>query len=382
VTRNRGFTLVELLIAMSLFVVLSTALIALLTQAFTFLTAGNQGSEVSDRTNDFLRPFQEDLDNLLVERSLDPGVPSVRLLSDYIKWDATGNKSADLWVQRLVFVRSTRDETADPVSRLAGSKPGSKDRATGTGDGDAAKAGTLMAPGGEVEVMYMAVPTDAVDPGVMTLFRATRSPPGGTKKSPSLFDVKIRNLEDIQAIAEPLATGVLYFGVRFWSSETKRWDSDFSRPSSAGPLLSWDSTRGVLPPGLMPNEFFFSLGKASLTDPRDDVSPRMIKVAFVFERIGREKERAELIEAIDDGARKVPVSDTAFAVTSKEYLYLKVGTEWMSYSNVGEDGFRVIRRGVRGTVAMSHKEGEFVRAGYTVERVVELPSFRDDFNFR
>jgi len=382
VTRNRGFTLIELLIAMSLFVVLSTALIALLTQAFTFLTAGNQGSEVSDRTNDFLHPFQADLDNLLVERSLDPGIPMVRLFSDYVQWDATGNRSPDQWVQRLIFVRSTRDETADPVSRLAGSKPGSKDRATGVADADLAAAGTLMAPGGEMEVMYMAVPTDVNDPGLMTLYRATRSPPGGTKKSPSLFDTKIRNLEQLEKIAEPLVTGVLYFGVRFWSATTKRWDSDFARPSSAGPSLSWDSTRGILPSGLQPNEFFFALGRESLTDPRDDISPRMVRVAFVFERTGKDREIARLIEGIDSGARKVPVSDAGFATTSKEHHFIKVGTEWMSYANVGSEGFRVVQRGARGTVPMSHKEGEIVRAGYTVERVIELPSFRDDFNFR
>jgi len=341
VTRNRGFTLIELLIAMSLFVVLSTALIALLTQAFTFLTAGNQGSEVSDRTNDFLHPFQADLDNLLVERSLDPGIPMVRLFSDYVQWDATGNRSPDQWVQRLIFVRSTRDETA-----------------------------------------YMAVPTDVNDPGLMTLYRATRSPQGGTKKSPSLFDTKIRNLEQLEKIAEPLVTGVLYFGVRFWSATTKRWDSDFARPSSAGPSLSWDSTRGILPSGLQPNEFFFALGRESLTDPRDDISPRMVRVAFVFERTGKDREIARLIAGIDSGARKVPVSDAGFATTSKEHHFIKVGTEWMSYANVGSEGFRVVQRGARGTVPMSHKEGEIVRAGYTVERVIELPSFRDDFNFR
>ncbi|MEN8151231.1 MAG: prepilin-type N-terminal cleavage/methylation domain-containing protein [Planctomycetota bacterium] len=377
--KTRGFTLVELLIAMSLFVVLSTALIALLTQAFGFLTAGNQGSEVSDRTTDFIRPLRADLDNLLVERSLDPGVPEIRLLSDYIRWDATGNKSADLWVQRLVFVRSTQDETADPVSRLAGSKPSPSERATGKNDADAAKAGKLMAPGGAREVMYMAVPTDPKDPGVLTLYRGVRSPPGGKG---SLFDAKIRNVKQLEEVADPLMTGVLHFGVRFWSPTTKRWDSDFSRPSSAGPSLSWDSTRGVLPPGVLPNEFYFALGKDSLTDPRDDISPRMVRVLFVFERTGRQTESARLLSAIDSGARRAEVTNTAFASTSKEHRYIKIGTEWTEYSNFGPEGFRLIQRGVRGTVPLSHEEGEIVRAGYTVERVIELPSFRDDFNFR
>ena len=303
-TRNRsigrtdgGFTLVELLIAMSLFVVLSTALIALLTQAFTFLSTGNQGSEVSDKTTDFLRPFKTDLDNLLVERSLDPGVPEIRLLSDYVELDADGNNSPDLWAQRLVFVRSTDSEASDPIARLAGSKPGSKDYATGRNDRDAAEAGTMKAPGGAMEVMYMAVPVDEDDPGIMTLYRGIRMPPGGKG---SLFDAKIGNLDDLKAVAEPLLTGVLYFGVTFWAPSTKRWDTDFGRPSSAGPSLSWDSTRGALPMGLRPNEFYYFNGKESLTDPRDDISPRMLRVTFVFERTGRDQEVARLVEGVDD----------------------------------------------------------------------------------
>jgi len=47
-----------------------------------------------------------------------------------------------------------------------------------------------------------------------------------------------------------------------------------------------------------------------------------------------------------------------------------------------EELARIVQRGSRGTVPMSHQPGEIVRVGYTVERVIELPSFRDDFNFR
>ncbi len=74
--QSRGFTLVELLVSMALFLVLSTALIALLTQAFGFLSTGSAGSEVTDKGTDFLRPLRADLENVVAERSLTPG-PSI-----------------------------------------------------------------------------------------------------------------------------------------------------------------------------------------------------------------------------------------------------------------------------------------------------------------
>ena len=53
--RTGGFTLVELMVSMSLFLVLGTALVALLTNAFEFLRSGTAGSEVADMAGEYLR---------------------------------------------------------------------------------------------------------------------------------------------------------------------------------------------------------------------------------------------------------------------------------------------------------------------------------------
>jgi prepilin-type N-terminal cleavage/methylation domain-containing protein len=82
--RTRGFTLVELLIAMSLFLVLGTALVALLSKAMDFMGSGASGTEVLDKAADFLGPFQADLENVVVERTHNPGAPVVRFYSDFV----------------------------------------------------------------------------------------------------------------------------------------------------------------------------------------------------------------------------------------------------------------------------------------------------------
>jgi prepilin-type N-terminal cleavage/methylation domain-containing protein len=369
--RNRGFTLVELLIAMSLFVVLSTALIALLTQAFDFLRVGTAGSEVSDKGSDFLRPFRADLENVIVERSLEPGSARIRFLCDGIPFDSDGDGNVDYLAQRLAFVRSTREELADPVTRLAGTNPAATQVIDGKNDYDEAKAGELRAAGGMMEVLYIAIPDDPEnDPGLLTLYRATRMPVGG---SGSLLDPQtVRSMDDVRRVAEPFVAGVLYFGVEFSTPEGS---------SVGGTIRTWDSTRGILERGKKMNQFPFGKGPESLDDPRDDISPRTVIVTFVFGRTGGEEEAIYLDGGLSESATSVRVSSTAFANRSEE-PYIKVGTEWMSWATRTRTEFKGLSRGQRGTfpVAQGMSDDVIVRAGYTVRRTITIPAYREDYN--
>jgi hypothetical protein len=321
-----------------------------------------------------------------VERSLNPGTPEIRFLSDYLPLDTDEDGNIDYWAQRIAFVRSTEHEAADPIFREAGSTPGPTEYVDGKNDREAAEAGKLRAPGGYMEVLYMAIPDDPLDPGVLTLYRAERAPPGGPG---SLLDPDtIKKPEDMREIGLPLLTGVLHLNVLFWSSRTTSWDSEFGRPRMDGPTLCWDSTRGILPAGLRVNEFPFFRSKDSLKDPRDDISPRRVKVTFVYQRTARRvEEEAQLTSAISESDKRVPVTGTEFANTSVE-PFIKVGTEWMQWSNRTSTDFTILSRGVRGTAAVPHdpagrkKIVETARCGYTVDRVIEIPSHRETRNFR
>lgn len=377
-TRSRGFTLLELLISMSLFLVLGTALVALLTRALDFLDVGTGGTEMQDKANDFLIPFKTDVESVIVERSLMPGAPAVRFQSDFVDVDSNGDGSNDYRAQRLVFVRSNNREGSDSVARLSGTKPGADEYMDGDKDVEQAEAGTLRALRGMEEVLYIALPDDPLNPGLLTLYRGTRAPPGGPG---TLFDVKTP--AQIKAVAQPLLKGVLFFGVSFWTPLSTEWTTTDGKSGGESPVSTWDSTRGVLRKGRNPaqNEFPFARGEKSLEDPRDDISPRSLRVTFVFKRTGRESVEGQLMRALDESGTKATVDNTAF-VAGAPLDFLKIGTEWMSFSARTDDVFSISSRGARGTIPASHERGDMVHCGASVIRTIMIPSYREDWNFR
>ena len=396
--RSQGFSLLELLIAMTLFLVLGAGLIAIVTRSLGFLEAGSRSTEVLDKGVDFLRPFVADVENILVERSTAPGLPEIRMMSDYVAVDSDLDGTTDYYAQRFAFVRSTLSETSDVVARLGGTTAGPDAYLDGRNDAKEAESGRLRPLGGQMAVLWMATPErpkrsaterdpdqpGAVpgkpvivqDPGLLTIYRASQSPLGSKK---SLLDREtVRSPEDLEKVALPLLADVLHFGVRFWTPKTRSWFEEGGRPSSDGPSLSWDSTRGILGRGLRPNEFPYALGEISLTDPRDDISPRSIRVTFVFARTGRDEDVGTVLEPFDENARTLRVATTAFANTSVQ-PYLKIGTEWVQYDSRSSASFSVSARGVRGTVPVPHEVGEKIYAGYVVERTIMIPCYREDW---
>jgi len=366
------------MIAMSLFLVLGTALVALLTRSLDFLDAGAGGTELQDKANDFLIPFKTDVEGVVVERSLMPGVPAARFQSDFVDIDSNGDGTNDYRAQRLVFVRSNSREGSDSVARMSGSKPGADAYMDGKGDVEEAEAGSLRALRGMEEVLYIALPDDPGNPGLLSLYRATRSPPGGEG---TLFDA--RSAASIKAVAQPLLKGVLHFGVAFWTPRSTTWDTSYSGVGGGAPILTWDSTRGVLPAGRNPgrNEFPYARGKKSFDDPRDDISPRSLRVTFVFQRTGRDGDEGMLMRDLDESGRSAVVDNSSFAAGAA-LDFIKIGPEWMSFASRTDEAFSLSSRGARGTVSGSHERGGRVRAGASVVRTIMIPSYREDWNFR
>ncbi|MCU0726492.1 MAG: prepilin-type N-terminal cleavage/methylation domain-containing protein [Planctomycetes bacterium] len=398
--RNRGFSILELLIAMSLFMVLGTALIALVTRAMDFLETGTAGGELQDKGADFLRSFVSDLENVVVERGTTTGLPLVRFLSDSVPVDSDGDGKVDYHAQRVAFVRSTNADVVDPVARLGGTSTRAEAYFDGQSDFEEASTGRLRALGGLEEVLYMAVPEppkpeeaveegvpgekpvakEALDPGVLTLYRGVRSPVGGTG---SLLDRDtVKTVDDLKKVAQPFLRGVLHFGVRFWSARTSSWDTVAVTGKLNAPMSVWDSTRGILPPGTGRNEFPLARGTASLTDPRDDVSPRMARVSFIYERSGRQADVDWLAGMLDETGRRLGVRQSTALALSSQLPYVKVGTEWVGYASRTEDRFELRERGALNTEAVSHRDGERVRAGVVMERTILIPNYREDWNVR
>jgi hypothetical protein len=358
-----GFSLLEVLVAMSMFMVLGAGLVALMSRAMDFLEGGAAGSEVQDKARDFVTPFARDVGNVAVERRLEPGKPTIRFLSDQVGYDSDGSGSVDYLAQRLVFVRHTTREVTDEKVRDQGiggleeviwiavpTRLGilaERDRRVSTVDEDA-----------------QAQPADLPDAGLLTLYRGVRAPIGGPM---SLFDRQlVRRLEKLVAVADPLMNNVLHFSVEF-EGVRNQWTS------------GWDSTRSIEPSRYL--KFPWYVGPDSFEDARDDVSPRALRVTFVFERTGSGANPAKLLDTIGDEAKRITVDRPSLLAGAGE-PYVKVGSEWIQHSgSVRSDGtLAIVNRGARGTLAKPHEAGTLVRTGMTVVRTILIPSYREDWN--
>jgi hypothetical protein len=392
--KSAGYTLIELLLAMGLFAALSTGLIALLARSSEFLASGASQTETMDSLQTFAESFSGDVATMASRPDSDTGRPDVRLYCDWIGTDVTGDNKADVTNQRLFFVRFMPGEATSGTTREAGAVPGAKDYMNQVDDEAKAKDGKLRAPGGLMEVFWTALPDDKEDLAVMKIWRGYRAPPGGPD---TLLPVKAwrdpqagpkekgpTKPADVRAAARPVLSGVLYFGVEFWSRKTTTWDSKVSA-KNGGPLATWDSTRGILPQGDDLDSFPWSKKSSpndasSLDDPTDDTFPRKVRVTCVVEELGRNARVGYLGEDLLADAKSIVVSDTRFFPTSEtSQRFVKIDTEWLEVGQPEGNTIPVVRRGARGTAATTHSSGTKVHHGRSFISEYDIASFRDTY---
>ncbi len=387
--RESGMTILELMVAMSLFVLLGVALVKLVHRSFDFLSMGGGQGEVSDVVSSFESVFSEDLRSVFV-LSRTPGVaPDVRMLHRTVAWPVeyeAGGKTRTVTVDVPVFafVRVLKGEEKDRLTRKAGNTPGGTAYYDGYEDEIEAMSGQLRPLGGLVEVLYAAVPDPDSGGSTTTLYRAFRAPIGGegslldpeTFKAPANASAEATEaaIEKIRGMA--LLRGVLHFSVRFWGGATTTWDL---LRSTGGAYPTWDSTLGVLPGGRDRNEFALAVGPESLSNPRDDLFPRRVRAEIsVIPSVGgaRFARLSQHIADKDESPRfDIDPSNIVPAVVDTEKRYLKVGPEWIKYVNRIGDTFSVAARGERGAADVPGDRGEIVYCGRAGGGQVTIPAF-------
>lgn len=391
---RRGYTLLELLMAMSLFSAISVGLIALLARTSEFLSSGASQTETMDSLQTFAEAFRADVSTLASRADSDTGRPDVRLLSDWAPSDLDGDKKPDLDIQRLFFVRAIPADAASDAAWSAGLKPGAKEVLNQFGDEKKVAEQSLRASGGLMEVFWTALPESKDDLAVMQIWRGYRAPPGGAG---SLLPVKgardqlakpaergVASAAEVRAVAKPVLSGVLYFGVDFWSRRTTTWD-DKVRAKDGGPIPTWDSTRGILPPSDGLDGFVLAKAAGlnqpgSLDDPTDDTFPRKIRVTCVVEELGRNARVGYLDADLAADARSIVCSDLRFFPAQETAdRYVKIGGEWIQVGPPSGGRIPVVRRGARGTIAASHRSGARIHHGRTYVQQFEVATFRDSY---
>lgn len=420
-TSGRGFTLLELLIAMSLFAVLGLAIIGLLGRGMTLFSDGTANTRMQDRLQAILPVIRADL--AAVQPAAPPEVlppppaddapstivageppkpPDVRFRLGRIKLSDLD----DSWgtFPYVALVRTNARESEDPLLRAAGASPAapgvplrSYDPATVDAVTGSKSVVSLLAPGGQLEVVWIAVPEDP-DParrspgpitvgaewsrGMLTLYRLFRAPAGGER---SLLDPKnFDSIAKIRAAGRPMHEGVLHFGVTVRNAFARSWSdgSGTGRVEDGQAYVGtvWDSTRGL------DKDFPLFRGAASIADVRDDVFPAWAKLELT---LGTEGEfgfgRGETFlsaGASPEDKRLTfenvqPLYDRALAGP----LWLKVQGEWMTSTFDGLDAVSrqaTVVRGLRGTKAVAHEALAPVFLGRTVTTEVPMV-FKDRF---
>ena len=343
---QRGMTLVEVLVAISVFMVLGSGLVMFMRIGIDTWRVGEIRRESFERGQAVLDQFESDL------RSMHPdpyhgdnGEVDVFCVSDY---DLNGR-------QRLRFVRSLAGETRHPITREAGSLTGAVAELDYENDAMEARAGWLRAPGGLQEVVYLFDPR----PGTELLWRGLRSPVGGERSL--LLDENIYLEDGKVRHCRPFADGILYLEFNFWGSDTSSWSSE------GGMLAGWDSTRGAVPASSTYNP-------ASRHDPRDDEFPSRVQVVLVL-RPARAVKFGRLMEEIDDNDTEIRL-DTTEHYPEAAYPYVRIGDEWIRYESISGGRLRNCERGVRGTEPAVHEAGTPAVYGTTFSRVVRVPGGR------
>ena len=404
--KQRGFSILELLIAMAIFSVLGVMAVFLMNRGIDIFQKGTKEAAAFDRLDTVLPFVEEDFQRLMVVESTDP--PALPEEADSLREPARRPQPQPPVSIRLVCSTITlRNQPEGPLKDYPcwymafvmdiseGGDPSLAGLPLGFGEGalpatpatleGRAPTSRYLPLGGMVEVAYIAVPENPARPGVLTLYRGFRGPIG--HPTASLLDPQnLDTVEKIRAACRPVAQGVLHFGATWrrvfatsWEPQTLAQGPGGENTRYVGPR--WDSTRGI------DKNFAMYKGPDSLSDPSDDRFPAFVRLSVTIADAGNfgfGRGDTRLTASISDSAGRITVADPNALVTPGlgAVRYLKVGTEWMQYS-VSTVNFATrqvtVQRGQRGSKSAAHDADAQVYVGQPAAREIRLPLYRDRF---
>jgi hypothetical protein len=304
------------------------------------------------------------------------GGESGRLL---LRTDVFTGRRGDGFLLRLVRTIPGGEQN-HPILRRAGGTASASEVYTGSDPGMAERK-SLAPPSGLMEVAYALIQEETDPQGLFALYRGERAPinePGG------FFDPQLEDSWDearVRQQLKPVAADILGLWLLCLSQTSEDWDEasalNHAADAGASSMVNWDSTRGILPP----SQFPLALGEASLTDYRDDVFPRRVRLLLEVARGNRPD--ARLRSTMHSEQTRIEVNTTrGFPEAGDEPAFLKVGHEWLEIEpgSAGTSSARVARNQRRtASVTLDHPTGTPVYLSRSFRLTMPLPSARSHF---
>jgi prepilin-type N-terminal cleavage/methylation domain-containing protein len=357
--RRRGFTLVELLLAMSLLVAFGALLLRFVGGALDVWRRTETQRELAEKATTVFEMLGRDLRSVLPLRLHESPRPNrARFQAELATVDRDGDRVAETVLRRLRFVSSV--DPAQEWRTIAGLLARLPRRADAEGETRI----VADAPGDGLAEVAWATAADRTgeDLALLSLYRGARPlvfDPKGSFFREGFFAAPTTFGEDLREVA----AGVLDFALLFPVRGVVGWaDVDADRPSAAA-CACWESTRG-LPLDLRShpaNKFPHEKGEASAAEPRDDVFPARVLATLVLERGGPGR-FPKLTQPVGPAERVLEVDDARGLPRTTPFL-AKVDGEWVEVSGVAGKTLSLGKRGTRETPAAPHAAGSRVHVG-------------------
>lgn len=352
-----GVTLVELILALGLFALLSVALVQLLDTTLSVWESAELEREQLEREAALVEWIQRDFE--FVESG-----PDGDLLFDWELVDVNGDGIATRPIPRLRLVRSA---SVEDLTRLGQRLPMDD-------SGETARPPVSARPLVEV-VWYLDTPiNDPEEPpiGVGVLLRGEQLVEApGSYFEPNAFS----GAGDLEVgPAEVIAGGALHFEVLFASQTSSLLNGWRPGTTLASVSTAWDARDGE-----RPNLERTSLNRMAPGSPSFDdrpILPRRVRVLIELESTDDAERRPRL-------TRQVEPDDTLLTITDSKRLpeegaFVLLGEEWVRVRNTsGRD--LTVTRGERGTRPLTQKVGTPLHFGHTIQRDFVIPQHREDW---
>lgn len=362
--QRRGFTLIELMVAIGILLVLGVMVIGFLRGALTMSRTGTSRGKAYETAQTVLRQLQDDLEQVCGEPA-NPG-GSTGDLAFTVTTDPWGR-------QMLMFTRAWGEEQGSHAGHDAGrAAPGQGYGA----DFDGRNVYDRMKPSrGNLEVVWMMEPVGTS----LRLYRAERSPPGTggliNSLGPWLRDYTLSPTpavpDDIVPAAwldennlggrpiwssfELVADNVVALSLECWDDWQERTVTWFAGPG--GPVSEW-----FMQPRLAAGQYAL---------------PRAVRITLIVAPdapIGADTTLAGNISRTDAA---LAVEDAAnFPDLASPLAYLRVDGELIAYASRSGETFGSLARGALGTRPADHKDGTRVVSGAGFQRVFQFPVAR------